>query len=104
MLHKINAQKWRITNLLPALTVLSVFTFSCKKEIGSETTKANTEQLAGKNSLNDVKVKSFMQVNLVANNVNYNAAHVDATLKNAWGIAWSPGGTAWVNAQGGNVS
>lgn len=104
MLHKINAQKWRITNLLPALTVLSVFTFSCKKEIDSETTKANTEQLAGKNSLNDVKVKSFMQVNLVANNGNYNAAHVDATLKNAWGIAWSPGGTAWVNAPGGHVS
>ena len=103
-MYKINAQKWRISNLLPALTVLLVFTFSCKKEIGSETANVETELLASKNSLQDVKVKSFMQVNLVANNGNYNAAHIDATLKNAWGIAWSPGGTAWVNAQGGHVS
>ena len=48
--------------------------------------------------------KNFMQVNLVANNATYGAAHVDPLLQNAWGLAFSPNGFAWISANGANVS
>ena len=50
------------------------------------------------------KLKNYDQVNLVANNGNYGAAHIDPQQINAWGLAWSPTGIAWVNSQGGHVS
>src|SRR5262249_44102924 len=43
-------------------------------------------------------------VNLVANNSIYGASHIDTTLQNAWGIAFSPNGIAWVNSNAGHVS
>ena len=49
-------------------------------------------------------LKHFEQVNLVDNNGEYHAAHTDPMLINAWGIAWSPNGFAWVNSQAGHVS
>jgi len=49
-------------------------------------------------------LKDFKQVNLVANNNGYGAAHIDPALLNAWGLAFSSGGTAWVSAQAGHVS
>ncbi len=101
MLH-INYQKSVLLKIVPALLLVMCIISGCKKEIGSSTPAE--ESVAEKSASKDVKLKSFMQVNLVANNGNYNAAHIDATLKNAWGIAWSPGGTAWVNSQGGHVS
>ena len=54
---------------------------------------------------NEPKVlRDFAQVNLVANNNEYNAAHIDPALMNAWGLAFSPGGTPWVNSNGGHIS
>src|SRR5579875_4023777 len=47
---------------------------------------------------------NFQQVNLVANNEEYGAAHVDTLLLNAWGLAFSPTGIAWVSAEAGHVS
>ena len=49
-------------------------------------------------------LRNFKQVNLVANTTGYHAAHLDPTLKNAWGIAFSAGGTAWVNSEEGHFS
>lgn len=49
-------------------------------------------------------LKHFSQVNLVDNNHEYAAANTDPKLINAWGIAFSPNGIAWVNSQGGHVS
>lgn len=49
-------------------------------------------------------LKDFEQINLVGNNNEYAPAHVDATLLNAWGIAFSTGGTPWVNANGSGLS
>ncbi len=46
----------------------------------------------------------YRPVNLVANNDEYNATRIDSMLINAWGIAFSPGGVAWVNSEGGGVS
>src|SRR5919107_5436561 len=49
-------------------------------------------------------LRNFKQVNLVANSAEYSPVTVDPTLLNAFGIAWSPNGTAWVNSVGGHVS
>jgi uncharacterized protein (TIGR03118 family) len=49
-------------------------------------------------------LKDFSQVNLVANNNEYGAAHIDPLLLNAWGLAFSSGGTPWVSSQLGHVS
>ena len=48
--------------------------------------------------------KNFQQVNLVANSSEYDPVTLDPTLLNAFGIAWSPSGVAWVNSVGGHVS
>src|SRR6266566_1359646 len=57
-----------------------------------------------KSNVDNKDLRDFKQVNLVANTSEYNPAHIDRTLLNAFGIAWSPGGTAWVNSVGGHVS
>ena len=45
----------------------------------------------------------FIQTNLVATSAIYNATRIDPLLINAWGIAFSGGGTAWPASQGGHV-
>jgi uncharacterized protein (TIGR03118 family) len=57
-----------------------------------------------KSNINDKDLRDFNQVNLVANSSEYHPATVDSTLINAFGIAWSPNGIAWVNSVGGHVS
>jgi uncharacterized protein (TIGR03118 family) len=49
-------------------------------------------------------LRDFQQVNLIDNNGEYHAKLKDPTLVNAWGLAFSSNGIAWVNAQGGHVS
>ncbi len=49
-------------------------------------------------------LRNFTQVNLVANSSEYHPVTIDPTLLNAFGIAWSPNGVAWVNSVGGHVS
>jgi uncharacterized protein (TIGR03118 family) len=49
-------------------------------------------------------LRDFQQVNLVSNNGDNAATLTDPTLQNAWGIAWSPTGIAWVNAEAAHVS
>lgn len=60
----------------------------------------------GCRKFNEIKkdLRDFTQVNLVDNNGEYSAAHMDTTLKNAWGLAFSSNGIAWVNSNGGGVS
>ncbi|HWJ26108.1 MAG TPA: hypothetical protein VNS32_06170, partial [Flavisolibacter sp.] len=50
------------------------------------------------------ELKDFEQVNLLSNSTSYGAAHIDQNLLNAWGLAFSPGGIAWVNAHDGHLS
>ena len=49
-------------------------------------------------------IKDFTQVNLVANNHEYNNPELDTSLLNAWGLAFGSSGTAWVSSPGGHVS
>ena len=69
------------------LILLCCFTVSCKK------------MKIDKNDLRD-----FQQVNLVSNNSADAPTLTDPTLQNAWGIAWSPTGIAWVNGELSHVS
>jgi uncharacterized protein (TIGR03118 family) len=57
-----------------------------------------------KGDVSQKDLRNFTQVNLVANSTEYSPKTVDPTLINAFGIAWSPGGTAWVNSVGGHLS
>jgi len=49
-------------------------------------------------------LRDFQVINLVANSDEYHPKFIDSTLINAFGIAWSPSGIAWVNSVGGHVS
>jgi uncharacterized protein (TIGR03118 family) len=57
-----------------------------------------------KMNVNNSDLRNFEQVNLVADKASYDPGLVDPTLKNAWGLAWSPTGIAWVNAQADGLS
>jgi len=57
-----------------------------------------------KSNVNNKDLRDFKQVNLVANSEEYHPKTIDATLINAFGLAWSPNGIAWVNSVGGHVS
>jgi uncharacterized protein (TIGR03118 family) len=85
------------------LSTMLIFTYGCKKTIDAPS-PASLDQAESKRSESEMKVGHFTQVNLVANNAEYDAAHVDPDLVNGWGIAFSPTGTPWVNSQGGHMS
>jgi len=61
-----------------------------------------------KSNVDQHDLKNFTQINLVANKAEYNPTNqlnpIDRTLQNAFGIAWSPNGIAWVNSVLGRVS
>ena len=46
----------------------------------------------------------YKEVKLVANKAVYGAGRIDTLLKDAWGIAFSAGGTPWISSRGGAVS
>lgn len=55
--------------------------------------------------IDDKDLRNFDVVNLVANTPEYKPQnHVDPTLMNGFGIAWSPTNIAWVNSVLGRVS
>ncbi|HEY2348994.1 MAG TPA: TIGR03118 family protein [Puia sp.] len=84
---KLTKRHWRFRkNYLPLLAAFA-FSFGCHK--------SNVDQK---------DLRDFQQVNLVANNNEYNANHIDSTLLNAFGMAWTSNGFAWVNSVGGHVS
>lgn len=70
-----------------ALVVMSLLSTACHKM-----------------NVNNNDLRNFEQVNLIADKASYDPGLVDPTLKNAWGLAWSPTGIAWVNAQADGVS
>ena len=85
----------------PGRTVACVVAFlllmiSCQKNI--DRTSASNE-IAGV-SKDPQALKDFEQVNLVGNNDEYGATHINPHLLNGWGIAFNGSGSvAWVNAQ-----
>ena len=69
------------------LVLFTGFSVSCRK--------ANIDK-------NDLR--NFQQVNLVSNNGADGPVLNDPSLQNAWGIAWSPTGIAWVNSEASHLS
>lgn len=76
----------KLSTGLYLLSVALVFT-ACHKHGNDDTPK---------------ELRDFKVVNLVADAGN--AAQKDTLLKNAWGLAFSTTGTAWVNSEDGHVS
>ncbi|HEY4291226.1 MAG TPA: TIGR03118 family protein [Puia sp.] len=87
-----NFKKRLEAQLRPRAVVLSlvaclVFTIGCRRTV-----------------IDKKDLRDFQQVNLIANNGEYNAKLTDPTLQNAWGLAFSSNGIAWVNSMSGHVS
>jgi len=102
-MNKIKPTAFYRRGSLVLLGSILFFAIGCKKSIDTPT-PASLDQAESKRAESEMKVGHFSQVNLVDNNGEYNAAHVDPDLINAWGIAFSPTGTPWVNSQGGHFS
>lgn len=49
-------------------------------------------------------LKDFTEVNLVGSNDEYHPRRIDPNLINAWGLAFSSNGIAWISANGAHVS
>ena len=47
-----------------------------------------------------VIAQNYTQANLVSNTGSFTGSRADTNLINAWGIAFSPTGTAWISSQG----
>ncbi|MGE5521441.1 MAG: TIGR03118 family protein [Candidatus Dadabacteria bacterium] len=94
-----------LTSIRPFFIIASAFTAillsSCQKSIDPSVVQQETLL---KKSMHVKTVKHYQQRNLVANSAGYGALHVDPTMVNAWGLAFSSGGTAWVSSNAGHVS
>jgi uncharacterized protein (TIGR03118 family) len=106
---KISRTKNRTKLFIRIATVLSItflFVSGCQKTFDKQMNQPQLENaMANSMSQKPVKEKkNFTQVNLVSNNSTYGAAHVDPLLLNAWGLAFTPNGFAWISANGANVS
>ena len=76
-----------------------------KRKTQSTNSSSDQAELSSSQKQNEnKKIGHFNQVNLTANRMGYGATNIDPTLINAWGIAFSAGGTAWTGSQGGGVS
>lgn len=83
---------------------VTLFAFSSCQKNADPPPATTDDQFTATDHHTKPRQQDFLQVNLVANNDEYHANRIDPTLINAWGIAFSPTGTPWVNAQGGHLS
>lgn len=94
----------RLSGIVMIFWVTYLLVSGCQK---ADRQMMNQHQLenASSNSMKPVmQKKNFMQVNLVANTSSYGASRVDPLLQNAWGLAFSPNGFAWISANGAGLS
>jgi uncharacterized protein (TIGR03118 family) len=69
---------------------------SCKKSIEQPATAEQSAPLLKAKPPH--LMKDFIQENLVGNNDEYSPARIDPTLVNAWGLAFSSNGVAWISS------
>ena len=103
-MKKNKSKTWHSLTRVGIILFTALIIFSgCQKALDKPVVQdVSSADAAFKNGVK--QKKNFEQTNLVASNAEYNAARIDPLLVNSWGIAFSPGGTAWVNAQGGHIS
>jgi uncharacterized protein (TIGR03118 family) len=86
-----NSFSFRFLNVIVVIIVVAMTFSSCKKlqnELDSQIPVSVSRQV------------SYVQTNLVSDTVSNNAARLDPTLVNAWGIAINPNGIFWINSNG----
>jgi uncharacterized protein (TIGR03118 family) len=89
------------------LSVTYVLVSGCQKTFDQQMNPQLLENAMSSKAMSQKPVmekKNFSQTNLVANNSSLGALRVDPLLKNAWGLAFSPNGFAWISANGASVS
>ena len=91
------------TSIAMVVSIAWVFNSGCQKTFDSQPTTVENAMKAGSQKP-VIEKKNFTEVNLVANNSAYGASRVDPLLQNAWGLAFSPNGFAWISANGASVS
>jgi uncharacterized protein (TIGR03118 family) len=79
-----------------------LFFYSCQKDM-KEPGGPNGGSVS-KNTSVSKELKDFVQVNLVSDDASYDAANLDANLKNGWGLAISSSGQIRVNSEAVGVS
>jgi uncharacterized protein (TIGR03118 family) len=94
-MKKLSYKGWSSLFTTALVMILLLLNTGCKKSIQPS---AAPEELPGAPFKDPKQLKDFTQVNLVGNNDEYNPARIEPNLVNAWGITFSPGGVAWVNA------
>lgn len=97
----------KLTGSIGYLFLLSILMLNigCQKDL--QKINAGRQLPDGVSAINDKVpqiLKDFTQVNLVGDNQEYNPARIDPLLVNAWGIAFSPTGIAWISAEDAGVS
>ncbi len=91
------------SSLASGMACLLLMLAGCQKNIERPNDSSLTDQTQ---SLEERRFKGrdFEQVNLVANNDEYNATRIDDRLINPWGIAFAPSGPNWLAVQGTGLS
>lgn len=81
--------------------ILFIISFSCQKNLNDNS--ANTKP-SSDNDFAPKELKNFVQLNLVGNSTENKPLNIDANLVNAWGISFSPSGSALVSSEGKGMS
>lgn len=95
------------TRIAMVLSVTYLLVSGCQKTFDQQKNPQLLENAMSSKAMSQKPVmekKNFSQTNLVANNSSLGALRVDPLLKNAWGLAFSPNGFAWISANGASVS
>jgi len=69
-----------------------------------EKTSSAKDEMVSQRITSPKLLKDFTQVNLLGDNNDFSPARVEPGLINAWGVAFSGTGPAWVTAMGGGIS
>ena len=89
----------------PAVAILfTLFLISCQKDLRGPGHPGGGNGDGGGGGSIPKELKDFVQVNLVSDDAIYSAAHLDANLKNGWGLAISSAGQVRVNAEAKSIS
>ena len=96
-MEKIKSKTFRYPKSLPAIFLMVlILGTGCQKNIAQQQQAAVGLSSQSKKPIK--QKRNFVQTNLVANNTEYAGARVDPVLLNAWGLAWSTTGVAWISA------
>lgn len=77
---------------------LLVLLASCEKQIATPDQK-NFDETTNLKKKTPQLLKDFTQVNLIGDEDEYEPMVIDPNLVNAWGLAFSPGGVAWISSE-----